>query len=50
VPVGKTPIIQDLQQHVEHVLVRLLYLIQQYYRVRLAPYRLGQITTFVVAT
>jgi hypothetical protein len=49
VAVRAPPIIQDLQQHVEHVVVRLLDLIKQHHAVRLAPHGLRELTTCTAA-
>src|SRR5208337_71841 len=40
--VGEPPVVEDLQQRVEDVRVRLLHLIEEHHRVRPAPDRLGQ--------
>ena len=48
-PVRQSPVIQQLQQRVEHVRVRLLDLVEQHHRVRPPPHRLGQLAPFVVA-
>ena len=47
--VGEAPVVQDLQQHVEYVRMRLLDLIEQDDAVRPAPHRLGQVTALLVA-
>ena len=46
--VGQTTVFQHLQQHVEHIRMRLLDLIHQDHRVRLTTHRFGQITAFFV--
>ena len=46
--IRQSAIIQNLQQHIKYVGVGFLYLIQQDDRVRFAPNRLGQITTFFI--
>ena len=48
-PVGHAPVVQHLQQHVEHVRVRLLDFVEQDHAVGLAPHRLGQMPAFLVA-
>ncbi len=47
--VGEPPVLEDLQQRVEHVGVRLLDLVEEHHGERLAPHGLGELTTFVVA-
>jgi hypothetical protein len=47
--VGQAPVVEQLQQCVEHVRVGLLHLVEQHHAVRLAAYRLGQLTALVVA-
>ena len=47
--VGQPAVIEHLQQHVEHVLVRLLDLIEQHHRIGPAPDRLGQVAALFVA-
>ena len=47
--VGEAAVVQDLQQHVEHVRVRLLDFVEQQHRIRPAAHGLGQITAFLVA-
>mmetsp|Transcript_46897 Transcript_46897/g.118173 ORF Transcript_46897/g.118173 Transcript_46897/m.118173 type:complete len:499 (-) Transcript_46897:1516-3012(-) len=46
--VGEAAVVQHLQQHVEHVGVRLLHLVKEDDAVRLAPHRLGQLPTLVM--
>jgi peptide deformylase len=46
--VGQAAVVEDLQQHVEDVGVRLLDLVEQEHAVRLAAHGLGQRATFVV--
>src|SRR5689334_4650051 len=46
--VGQPALVQDLEQHVEHIRMRLLDLIEQHHRVRPPPDRLGQLATFLV--
>jgi len=43
-------VVEHLQQHVEHVGVCLLDLVEQDHRVRLAPHGFGQMPAFLVAT
>ena len=47
--VGQPAVVQHLQQHVEHVGVGLLDLVEQHHAVGLAPHGLGQLAAFVVA-
>ena len=47
--VGHPAVVQHLQQHVEHVGMRLLDLVQQDHAVRLAADRLGQVAALLVA-
>ena len=47
--VGDPAVVEDLQEHIEHVAVRLLDLVEQDDRVWLAPHRLGQLTAVLVA-
>src|SRR5439155_24607130 len=47
--VGQPPVLQDLEQDVEDVRVRLLYLVEQDDRVRLAAHSLRELAAFVVA-
>ena len=47
--VGQTAVIQNLQQRIEHIRVRLLDLVEQNDRVRTAADLLGQLTGFIVA-
>ena len=47
--VGQTAVVQYLKQYVEHVRMGLLYLVQQDYRVGLAPYRLSELTALVIS-
>ena len=47
--VGQAPVVEDLQQHVEHVRVRLLDLVEQDHLVRPPADRLGQLAALVVA-
>ena len=46
--VGQATFVQHLQQHVEHVRVGLLDLVEQDHRVRTTPHRLGQLTAGLV--
>ena len=46
--VRQAAVVEHLEQHVEHVGVRLLDLVEQDHRVRLAAHRLGEITAFLV--
>src|SRR5579864_3171614 len=46
--VGQLPLLQDLEQDVEHVRVCLLDLVEEEHRVRLAAHGLGQLAAFVV--
>ena len=47
--VGQPPVVHHLQQHVEHIRVRLLNLVEQDNRVRPAPNGLSQLPALVVA-
>jgi hypothetical protein len=48
--VGQAAVVEHLQQHVEHVVVRLLDFVEQDHAVRTAANaRLGQIAAFLVA-
>ena len=47
--VGQAPVVQQLQQRVEHVRVRLLDLVEQDHGVGPAPHRFGQLPALVVA-
>ena len=47
--VGEPPVVQDLQQHVEHVGVRLLDLVEQQHAVGPAADGLGELPAFLVA-
>eukprot|EP01136_Pigoraptor_vietnamica_P037821 Opistho-1_new@106316 len=47
--VGQTAVVQHLQQHVEHIRVGLLDLVEQQHAVGLAAHRLGQVAALVVA-
>ncbi len=46
--VGQPPVIEHLQQHVEHVGVRFFDLVKEHDRVRTAPDRLGQLPALFV--
>ena len=47
--VGQATVVEDLQQHVEHVRVRLLDLIEQQHRIRPATHGFRQVAAFLVA-
>ena len=47
--VGQPPVVEDLQQHVEDVGVRLLDLVEEHDGVGLAPHRLGELAALLVA-
>ena len=47
--VGQAPVVEHLQQDVEHVRVRLLDLVEQDHLVRPPPDRLGQLAALLVA-
>ena len=47
--VGEPAVVHELQQHVEHVGVRLLDLVEQDHRVRAPPHRLGELAALFVA-
>ena len=46
--VGEAPVVHDLQQHVEHLGVRLLDLVEQYDTVRASAHSLGELTALLV--
>jgi hypothetical protein len=48
-PVGQPPVVEHLQQHVEHVAVRLFHLVEQHHLIGPAPHRFGQHAAFVIA-
>ena len=48
-PVGHAAVVEHLQQHVEHVRMRLLDLVEQDHRVRLAAHGLRQVAALLVA-
>ena len=48
-PIGEPAIVQDLQQHIEHVGMRLLDFIEQDDAIRPAAHRFGQIAALFVA-
>ena len=47
--VGEAAVVEHLEQHVEHVGVRLLDLVEQHDRVRAAAHRLGELPALLVA-
>ena len=47
-PVGQPPVVEHLQQHVEHIAVGLLDLVEQYHLVGPPPHRLGQHPAFLI--
>ena len=47
-PVGQAPVVEHLQQHVEHVGMRLLDLVEQHHLVGPAPHRFGQHAAFLI--
>ena len=47
--IGDAAVVEDLQQDVEHVRMRLLDLVEQHDAVRFAPHGLGQLAALVVA-
>ena len=47
--VGEAAVVEQLQQHVEYVGVRLLDLVEQHHGVGPAPHRLGELPAFLVA-
>ncbi len=47
--VGQAAVVENLQQHVEHVRVRLLDFVEQQHGVRATPHGFGQIAAFFVA-
>ncbi|CAM2150949.1 hypothetical protein PT2222_250042 [Paraburkholderia tropica] len=46
--IGHAAVVEHLQQHVEHIRVRLLDFVEQDHAIRLAAHGLGQITAFLV--
>ncbi|MPN16446.1 hypothetical protein SDC9_163786 [bioreactor metagenome] len=48
-PVCNAPVVEHLQEHVQHVRVRFFHLIEQYHGVRLLTNRFGQHAAFTVA-
>ena len=46
--IGDATVVEHLQQHVEHVRMRLLDFVEQNHRVRLPPHGLGQLPAFIV--
>src|SRR5579875_292981 len=46
--VGQAAVVENLQQHVEDVGVRLFDLVEEHHAIRLAPHRLGELTAFLV--
>src|SRR5581483_4176409 len=46
--VGQTTVIEDLQEHVPDLRMRLLDLVEEDHRVRTAPYRLRELATVAV--
>ncbi len=47
--IRQTAVIEDLQQHVEHIRVCLFDLIEQHNGIRLAAHGLGQLTALIIA-
>ena len=47
--IGEAPVVENLQQDVEHVRMRLLDLVEQHHRVRAAAHRLGELAALLVA-
>src|SRR5712692_9367792 len=47
--IAEPAVLQDLQQHIEDLGMRLLYLVQEDHGVRPAAYSLGQLAAFVIA-
>ena len=48
-PVGETALVENLQQHVADVGVRLFEFVEENDRIRTAPHLLGELSAFVVA-
>jgi len=48
-PVGETPVVEYLQQNVEHIRVRFFHFIQQDDGIRTTAHRLGQVTALFIA-
>ena len=47
--IGQAPVIQQLQQNIEYIRVRLFNLIKQDHAVGLAPHRFGQLSTLLIS-
>ena len=47
--VGQTAIVQHLQQHIEHVRMRLLHFVQQQHAIGFAAHGFGQVATLLIA-
>ena len=47
--IGEPPVVEDLEQDVEHVRVRLLDLVEQHDRIGPPPHRFRQLPAFVIA-
>ena len=47
--IGEPPVVENLQQGVEHICVGFLDLVEQHHRVGLAPHRFGELAALVVA-
>ena len=47
--VGQPPVVQNLEQHVEDLGVRLLHLVEQHHAVGTPPHRLGELAALLVA-
>ena len=48
-PVGQPPVVEHLQQHVEHIGMRLLDLVEQHHLIGPAPHRFGQHAALLIA-
>ena len=46
--VGEPAVVENLQQHVEHVLVRLFHLVEEHHRIRFAPDGFGELAAFLI--
>ncbi len=47
--VGQLAILEDLQQHIEDIRMRLLHLVEQHHAVGVTPHPLGKLATLAIA-
>ncbi len=47
-PIRQPPIIQNLQQHIHHIAIRLFKLIKKHHRIRPPPHLLRQLSTLII--